>query len=305
MAKQIAKKEDNALATVPKHLVEHGDDSMLDDVKSSGFIRNNISLRGMRFRLREGSEEISVVRGESLEVIIIGAIKGYQRQFFGPYIQGQGSPPICQSNDGVVPTRTAQEPQNSKCATCTRNAKTQLRDDGSKGRECSFLKRLAIYIPGQGEMAWQLDVKGMSIFGKEVTDEGYSGWNKFVQRLAKDNIEPFKIKTSIIFDESATVPKIMFRPVGWVSKEEYTAARKLMNEEETKAMLTMESDATPPPNADDAMEPEPKANGGMGAKPDYDDEDGDGDDETEAETVTEDEADDFDESDLDDIIDKS
>ena len=66
---------------------------------------NRLSLKGQKFRIIEGGQEVSVIREESLGIILLAAQPKYSRVFYlKPYEEDDAKGrPDCYSNDGELP----------------------------------------------------------------------------------------------------------------------------------------------------------------------------------------------------------
>lgn len=105
-----------------------------------------ISLKGRKFRLIEGGEEIRKPADEFFGIILaVEPGTGLMAKTFykEAYQSGDSKPPDCSSANGITPDPWVPEPQNDKCSTCPNNqfgsAKTR---SGGKGKACKDSKRL-------------------------------------------------------------------------------------------------------------------------------------------------------------------
>jgi len=236
----------NAL-TIPdylKDLTGSATQQLLGGLGGEG--RNRIGLKGNRFRLIQSGQEIAVKDEPYLDVIILGANAAISRTFYmGKFDPAVKAAPDCFSPDGVAPAKTAAKPQSSKCATCPQNEKgSKIFDNGTKGRACSFSKRLAVTMLGDTDQAvYQLDAKALSIFGDGVPSKGLYTLSEYSKLLGARGVKAEGVVTRVSFDTDSSVPKLFFTPQSFVSPEDYADISKLAKSAEVKTMLEVTADS--------------------------------------------------------------
>jgi len=91
---------------------------------SGGTGGKRISIRGNVFRMMVDGKEIAQNEDRAMNIIIAAANANVSRTFYaGTYQEGQAMAPTCWSNDGVTPDIKSEQPQASKCASCSQNIK--------------------------------------------------------------------------------------------------------------------------------------------------------------------------------------
>lgn len=110
-----------------------------------------ISLRGRKFRLIEGGEEIRKPADELFVVILAvepGAGLMSKTFYANGYQSGDSAPPDCSSANGVTPDPWVSDPQSNKCQTCPKNVFGSAKSrNGGKAKACKDSKRLWVVEP--------------------------------------------------------------------------------------------------------------------------------------------------------------
>jgi hypothetical protein len=213
--------------SVPAHLrdVQGG---LTDSIASTigGDAIPTIGLKGSRFRLKEGSQELAVRDEHYLDVVIVAAAPAISRIY---YAQSFGSDeqqkPACFSADGVKPSAESEMPQCTSCALCPQNEKgSRISDNGQAAKACSYYRRLGVALLGDDSgKVYRLDVKSLGLFG-EGSGLGKS-FNEYVKFLRSRNAELTTLVTRLTFDTDASVPKLLFQAARWLTPEEYELSK--------------------------------------------------------------------------------
>ena len=241
----VALFDTNQALAVPKWAALTPDSATAQMGGGLGDGRNRIGLKGARFRLIQGGQEIAIKDEPYLDIVVLGATAAISRTFYvAKYDAAKKEAPTCFSADGVVPSKEAQAPQSSRCATCKQNEKgSKIHDDGSKGRACAFSKRCAVMLYGdQDQMVYQLDVKALSLFGDGVASKGLYTMAEYSKLLQARGVRAESLVTRISFDTDSSVPKLFFTPQAFVAEGELPEIIKLSKSAEVKAMLEVTLD---------------------------------------------------------------
>lgn len=137
---------------VPEHLRKYlsnsGASNDAASMASASSSIPRISLKGRKFRFREGGEEIRKPADEIYVVILAvepGAGLNQKTYYEKGYQQGDSSPPDCSSSNGVHPDAWITNPVNRTCRDCPKNrfGSAQV----GKGKACKDSKRLWVVEP--------------------------------------------------------------------------------------------------------------------------------------------------------------
>ncbi len=184
-----------------------------------------ISIRGGVFRLVDAGKEIAKIKERELDVVIVNAASKIARGFYAKvYDEDNPSAPDCWSGDGDAPDKSVAEPQSVRCADCPQNAKGSGQGDS---RACRFNQRLAVVLANDtGGDVMQLSLASTSLFGK--AENGNMPLQAYTRYLLAQSppVDPVKLVTRLEFDTDAATPKIFFKPVRWLTEEEYENCAK-------------------------------------------------------------------------------
>lgn len=144
---------------VPEHLRKYlsntGASSDTDTMAAASISIPRISLRGRKFRLIEGGEEIRKPADE-LFVVVLAVEPGpglmAKTYYAKGYQSGDSSPPDCSSANGVTPDAWISSPVSPKCNGCPKNVfgSAQSRS-GGKAKACKDSKRMWVVEPDKLE----------------------------------------------------------------------------------------------------------------------------------------------------------
>lgn len=190
---------------------------------TTGFKR--ISIRGGRFRIREGSTE-TVLPDNVLRAVIVGASPNLTKSFYkGAYNPKatEEKKPDCYSNDGIRPASDALDPQSQQCATCPQNAwGSKVTDAGAKMKACADQKRLAVISADDTS-----DDPEVYLF--QVTPAALKQFAQYGEQLASKGIPAEVAVTEIFFDPKEAFPKAQFKFGGFVGQEQLPVIDKLVD----------------------------------------------------------------------------
>ncbi len=185
-----------------------------------------LSIKGSRFTLFDaaGNERqvgaMSPDLGMYLDLCIVDSnpkvSKIYYAREFDP--NAEMVPPDCWSDNGLAPSSQAISPQHGDCKTCPHNqwgsATSRLTGKGTKA--CNDVQKVAIAVPGTGDMIFLLRIPPASL--KNLA--------KYIQEIGSFSAGGRKVDindliTRVYFDKEA-VGILKFTAAGWV--DEATAA---------------------------------------------------------------------------------
>jgi len=202
---------------VPSHLANRiGVSSVLGAALTGGLSSGNsfpkISIKGSRFRIKEGDTE-TVLDSTNLDVVVVGANPRLSKAWYAKAYDKDAEPaaPDCYSLDGVSPDPESEDPQNNLCASCPHNAwGSKVTDSGQEVKACADKKRLAVVSAD--------DASG-PIYLLEVTPAALKGLNQYQKELSVRGIPPEIIKTRVSFDTKASFPKLTFTFNGFLDAD--------------------------------------------------------------------------------------
>lgn len=181
-----------------------------------------ISIRGGVFRMVVGSEEVAKNVSRSMNIVVVNGTKHTNREFYlKKYTPGDNEAPDCWSNDGVTPDASIEEPQNHNCESCPQN----IKGAGENGnRACRYKKYLAITLADDiGGSVYQLTLPSKSHFGKG--DQDHMPFEQYAKYVSSQGYNINMLVTEMKFDSDSDNPKLTFRPVGFLSKEQWEIAK--------------------------------------------------------------------------------
>lgn len=210
----------------------------LDDLTKSlagNTSTKRISIRGGVFRLMVSGEEVAKNENRAMNIVIVNGGRQIARQFYaGKYVAGESAAPDCWSNDGDKPDASIESPQNSTCEGCPQNIKGSGQGDS---RACRYQQRLAVVLADdiKGDV-YQLSLAATSIFGRGDVDKmPFQQYAKYVGSQGK-NINT--LVTEMRLDSDSATPKLTFKPVRFLTRDEWEAARDKGDSPAAKAAIT-------------------------------------------------------------------
>jgi len=229
-----------------------------------------LSIKGCVFRLMVDGKEVTSIDDRYLDVVIVNAAPKVTRVFYaGTYVEGQATAPACWSPDGDKPSADVKAPQSPTCANCPKNQKGSGQGDS---KACRYNQQVAVVLANdiEGEVM-QLSVPARSLFGKEEGNnrplQAYAKW------LAAQHVNPEMVITRMKFDTQAESPKLYFKPMRWLTEDEYETVRTQALTQDAINAITLtvsQVDKAPEHEEEEAPPPPPKAakaNGNGKAKP--------------------------------------
>jgi hypothetical protein len=209
----------------------------LDDLTKSlagNTSTKRISIRGGVFRLMVSGEEVAKNENRFMNIVIVNGGRDIARQYYeGKYVAGEASAPDCWSNDGKRPDASIESPQGDTCETCPQNIKGSGNGDS---RACRFQQRLAVLLADDiGGDIYQLTLPSTSIFGRGDVDKmPFQQYAKYVGSQGK-NINT--LITEMRLDSDSDTPKLTFKPVKFLTREQWDTAREKGDSPAAKAAI--------------------------------------------------------------------
>lgn len=195
-----------------------------------------ISIKGGVFRLMVDGKEVAAIDERFLDVVIVNAAPKIGRTFYMKAYDGDApSGPDCWSADGEKPDASSANAQATNCASCPQNVKGSGQGES---RACRYSQRLAVVLANDvdGDVM-QLQLPATSIFGKEEGEN--RPLQAYARYLAAQGVSPETLVTRMKFDTKSEAPKLHFKPMRWLSEEEYASSVEQGKTEDAKRAVTM------------------------------------------------------------------
>lgn len=206
---------------VPDYIKEVGVDELTKSLGGAGGMKR-ISLRGGVFRMMVNGEEIAKNESRSMNIVVVNGTKHVARKYYaGGYTPGESAPPNCWSNDGVTPDASIEAPQHANCEGCPQNIKGSGQGES---RACRYEKRLAVVLADDIKgSVYQLILPSKSYFGKG--DQDHMPFEQYAKYVASQGYNINMIVTEMKFDSDSESPKLTFKPIGFLNKDQWEAAK--------------------------------------------------------------------------------
>ena len=225
---------------VPAYLKKAGLDDMTKALSGNTGLKR-ISIRGGVFRLMVNGEELVKNENRFINIVIVNGGRHIARQFYASqYVAGQALPPDCWSNNGDKPDDSIESPQSKTCDGCPQNIKGSGQGDS---RACRFQQRLAVMLADdiEGEV-YQLALPATSIFGRGDVDKmPFQQYAKYVGAQGK-SINT--LVTELRLDSDSATPKLTFKPVRYLTEQEWLIAKEKGDSPAAKSAVTQTASTT-------------------------------------------------------------
>jgi hypothetical protein len=132
----------------------------------------HISIMGQRFSLvvggeKQGVETFDPKLGPYLDCVIVDVNAKVSQMYYEQegYDPDSPAPPDCFSDNGVAPSTQAQSPQSHECGVCPKHewGSATSKVTGRGIPACRSYKKIAVLIPGYGDMAFLLAIPPNSL----------------------------------------------------------------------------------------------------------------------------------------------
>lgn len=257
----------NPNTVVPAH-VRAGVDDLTKRMLGSSNSNRRISIRGNVFRMIVDGQEVTKSDDRSMDIVIVNAAEKVSRTYYsGVYKEGEVTQPDCFSNDGTKPDPKAREPQSVACATCPMNAKGSGQGNS---RACRYSQRLAVVLANNSQDSdaltanldnsdvYQLVLPSQSVFGDTIN--GMMPFRNYLKFLYGHGAGVRSVVTELRFDTNSATPKLFFRPVQYLTDDQYAiVVEKGQSEEALNAISYTPAAMDKAPAIAPAPTPAPKA----------------------------------------------
>ena len=170
-----------------------------------------------------GGKEYRVSEERAMNVVIIKAAPKVSRVFYaGTYNEGETVSPTCWSSDSQRPDEKVKEKQSATCLNCPQNIKGSGQGES---RACRHFRRLAVAMAHDvnGDV-YQLQLAAKSIFGKG--DLEHMPFEQYAKYVGAQGYNLNTLVTEMRFDENSDTAKLFFKPLKFLSREEWEAAKR-------------------------------------------------------------------------------
>ena len=192
------------------------------------------------FRKIVGGEEMGKVKG-NLNVVIVNASPKVGRIFYAKQWTPDAEPsaPDCFSNDGQTPDAKAENPQSDRCDSCQQNIKGS---GMGNSKACRYSRRLAMVLEEDFNSAlegkvYQMNLASKSLFGDSVGENSHT-FENYTKYLANNGKSLDYVVTQISFNEENDNQSVLFTPVRFINKSEYTVTSKVAPETQKLVIMT-------------------------------------------------------------------
>lgn len=182
-----------------------------------------LSIKGCVFRLMVDGKEVTSIDDRYLDVVIVNAAPKVTRVFYaGTFVEGQASAPACWSPDGDKPHADVKAPQSLTCANCPKNQKGSGQGDS---KACRYNQQVAVVLANdiEGDVM-QLSLPAASIFGKAEGEN--RPLQDYVRYMLAQGVDVTQLITRLKFDTAVATPKLFFKPMRWLTEDEYEICQK-------------------------------------------------------------------------------
>lgn len=195
-----------------------------------------ISIEGGVFRLIHDGKQVASIEERFLDVVIVNAAPFINRTYYaGVYDKNNPAPPTCWSVDGKTPHPDVKQPQGPNCVNCPQNQKGSGQGDT---KACRYSQRVAVLLANdisEESDVLQMQLPSQSIFGKAEGEN--MPLQEFSRRLVAQGVDPTMVVTRMKFDTNSSSPKLFFKPMRWLSDEEFAiCSEKGQSEDAIKAI---------------------------------------------------------------------
>ncbi len=203
---------------------------------------NRLSIRGGVFRKVVNGQEVGELDGRSINIVIVKTSPVSRMFYEGQYVAGQATAPSCWSADSGsgkpsqdVPSDTR---QSVSCFDCPKNIKGSGQ---GQSRACRFQQRVAVMLTdAEGRLrsnaVYQLSLPATSVFGD---DKKKMGLQTYARLIDAQNAPLASLITELRFDTDSSTPKLCFKPVRILDRDELSMALEAQKDEATLKLVTL------------------------------------------------------------------
>tara|TARA_R110000796_G_scaffold252500_1_gene387202 strand:+ start:37385 stop:38314 length:930 start_codon:yes stop_codon:yes gene_type:complete len=220
-------------SALPAHLQGAAADDSASGLVTTMDSIPRISIKGFQFTHRtKDAEKKLATKGCPIEVVIIAVdppTKHLAKSYFKDKYDGENTAPDCSSANGVVPDHWVENPQCGACAGCPMNVFGAGKNEKGKDiKPCSDHKRL-IVVP--------IDDINADFAAVQVPVMSLKSLSAFGKQLIKHEVPMTSMITELSFDQEAEYPRLVFTPKGFLSEDDFNAAKARAASDELQDLL--------------------------------------------------------------------
>lgn len=228
-------------SNVPAYARSHTS-ALAASMQSSGESVPRISIKGKRFKFIKNDSEQQLPAGANLNVVVLGVdppeprvmAKSYYKAKYAP---GSDDPPDCGSDNGVIPSDYAREPQSKTCATCPHNVwGSRIDDQGKKRKACEDSKRLLVVNPKA--------IDG-TVYRIQVPSGSFKALTEYSKTLTEHGAALETLVTEIAFVDESEYPQLTFKPLQFLDDTAGPAAIARASSDDIQSLLHFPPAAVP------------------------------------------------------------
>jgi hypothetical protein len=223
-------------AKLPAFVTAAAPSALAKSLAGGGDQGKRLSFKGGTFRLMVDGQQVAAIEERYLDVVIVNAAAKIGRTFYASaYDADNKAAPDCWSADGERPDATVKVKENARCADCPQNQKGSGQGES---KACRYSQRIALVLASDLEgHVMQAQLPATSIFGREEGDN--RPLQAYARFLGAQNVSPDMVITRLKFDTSVEHPKLFFKPMRWLTEEEYAIAQEQGQTEDALKAITM------------------------------------------------------------------
>ena len=224
---------------LPDFLASSGISELTKQLAGNTGVKRIVPKNGI-FRKVVGKEEMGKVKGV-LNVIVINASPKVGRIYYEkPWSpDSEPSAPDCFSNDGEKPNEKSENPQANRCDNCPKNIKGSGQGNS---KACRYSRRLALLLEEDFGTALEGEVYQMNLASKSLFGDGSDNlftFENYTKYLSNNGKSLDWVVTEISFNENNDNQSVLFSPVRFITKPEFSTVTKAAQRADTKSMVVM------------------------------------------------------------------
>lgn len=198
-----------------------------------------VSVRGKVWRVTYKGESriIKTPEGEpvpAIPCVLVKASKYISKIYYEKaYAEGDDESPDCFSLNGLQPDVSAPKPQSKTCAACPKNVfGSRVTENGNKAKACADTRRVAV-VPYP-------DIENKAFGGPmlmRVPPTSLQELVKYADQLSQVGAPYQGVVTRISFDPEMSYPRLVFRGLRALTRDEAVKIKAMMDSDQVDRML--------------------------------------------------------------------